>query len=119
MVRIHLGAPNFIFLVLFKNITRDKYIQETDMTTFTKYSTLTFQLTVDLVPVSFLDALMTKADQMESESKTNGLYTFVDEHRTRRVWLDQNAADEWVQFVATEAALYDVVITDYLIGDNV
>ena len=89
------------------------------MTTFTKYSTLTFQLTVDLVPVSFLDALMTKAGQMETAGKTNGLYEFIDEYRTKRVWLDQDAADEWVQFVAGEAELYNVVITDYLIGNNV
>ena len=89
------------------------------MTTYTKDSILTFQDTVDLVPAEFLNALMTKAGQLETAGKTDGLYTFLDEYRTKRVWLDQDAADEWVQFVAGEAALYNVVITDYLIGDNV
>jgi hypothetical protein len=88
------------------------------MTTYTKDSILTFQVTVDLVPPEFLNALMTKAGQMETAGKTDGLYEFLDEYRTKRVWLDQNAADEWVQFVAGEAELYNVVITDYLIGDN-
>jgi hypothetical protein len=47
------------------------------------------------------------------------MYVFMDEHRSKRVWIDQDAADEWVQFVAGEAALYNVIISDYLIGDNV
>jgi len=89
------------------------------MTTFTKYSTLTFQETVDLVPTEFLNAIMTKAGQMETANKTDGMYVFMDEHRSKRVWIDQDAADEWVQFVAGEAALYNVIISDYLIGDNV
>ena len=89
------------------------------MTTYTKDSILTFQETVDLVPAEFLNALMTKAGQMETAGKTNGLYEFIDEYRIKRVWLDQDAADEWVQFVAGEAELYNVVITDYLIGNNV
>jgi hypothetical protein len=88
------------------------------MTTYTKNSILTFQVTVDLVPAEFLNALMTKAGQMETAGKTDGLYEFLDEYRTKRVWLDQNAVDEWVQFVAGEADLYNVIITDYLIGDN-
>ena len=88
------------------------------MTTYTKNSILTFQVTVDLVPAEFLNALMTKAGQMETAEKTDGLYEFLDEYRTKRVWLDQNAVDEWVQFVAGEADLYNVIITDYLIGDN-
>jgi isocitrate dehydrogenase len=89
------------------------------MTTFTKQTILTYQDTADSIPVSYSDALMIKADQMEAESKTDGLHTFIDEYRIKRVWSNQTAADEWVQFVATEAALYDVVITDYLIGDNI
>lgn len=88
------------------------------MTTYTKNSILTFQVTVDLVPAEFLNALMTKSGQMETAGKTDGLYEFLDEYRTKRVWLDQSAVDEWVQFVAGEADLYNVIITDYLIGDN-
>jgi hypothetical protein len=88
------------------------------MTTYTKTTIITFQNTVDLVPTEFLNALMTKSVQMEAAGKTDGLYTFLDEYRTQRVWLDQDSADQWVQFVATEADLYNVVITDFAIGDN-
>jgi hypothetical protein len=89
------------------------------MTTFTKQTTLTYQETVDLVPAEFSNALMVKAGQMEVAGKTDGLYVFLDEYRSKRVWLDQDSADQWVQFVATEADLYNVVITDFAIGDNV
>ena len=89
------------------------------MTTYTKNSILTFQETVDLVPVEFSNALFTKAGQMEVAGKTDGIYVFLDENRSKRVWLDQDAADEWIQFVAGEAELYNVIITDYLISDNV
>ncbi len=89
------------------------------MTTFTKQTVVTFQETVDLVPAAFLNAVLTKAGQLEVAGKTDGLYVFPDEYRSKRVWLDQDAADEWVQFVAGEAELYNVIITDYLISDNV
>ena len=89
------------------------------MTTFTKQTTLTYQETVDLVPVEFSNALMVKAGQMEIAGKTDGLYVFLDENRSKRVWLDQDAADEWIQFVAGEAELYNVIINDDLISDNV
>jgi hypothetical protein len=56
---------------------------------------------------------------MQVSGKTDGTYEFLDEFRSERIWLDQDAADEWVQFVAGQAELYNVVITDYLIGDNV
>ena len=89
------------------------------MTTFTKQTILTYQETVDLVPVEFSNAIMIKANQMEVAGKTDGQYVFLDEYRSKRVWLDQDSADQWVQFVATEADLYNVVITDFAIGDNV
>ena len=88
------------------------------MTTYTKHTTLTYQDAVNMVPPAFLNALMTKAGQMEADGKTDGLYTFLDEHRVVRAWLDQNAADEWVQFMSGQAELYTVVITDYEISDN-
>ena len=89
------------------------------MTTYTKQTIFTYQSTVDTVPAEFSNALITKAGQLEVAGKTDGMYEFLDEHRSKRVWLDQNAADEWVQFVAGEAELYNVIITDYLISDNV
>jgi hypothetical protein len=89
------------------------------MTTYTKQTIFTYQNAVDLVPQEYLNAILTKAGQMEVAGKTDGIYEFLDEYRSKRVWLDQNAADEWVQFAAGEAELYNVVITDYLIGDNV
>ena len=89
------------------------------MTTYTKISTITFQDTPDLIPVQFRNALMIKSNQLTSVGKTDGIYTRVDERSVKRIWLDQDAADEWVQFVAGQAELYNVVITDYLIGDNV
>lgn len=89
------------------------------MTTFTKQTVFTYQATVDSVPTTFSNALLTKALQMEEAGKTDGSFIFVDEHHIKRLWLDQNAADEWVQFVAAEAELYNVIITDYLISDNV
>ncbi len=89
------------------------------MTTFTKNTILTYQETVDLVPAEFSNALLTKAVQMEVAGKTDGMYVFLDEYRSKRVWLDQDAADEWIQFVAGEAELYNVIINDYLISDNV
>ena len=56
---------------------------------------------------------------MEVAGKTDGFFVPVDNYHIKRVWLDQDAADEWVQFVAGEAELYNVIITDYLISDNV
>ena len=89
------------------------------MTTYTKQTILTYQDTLDTISPEFLNALFTKAGQLEVTGKTDGMYEFLDKHRSKRVWLDQDAADEWVQFVAGEAELYNVVITDYLIGNNV
>jgi translation elongation factor P/translation initiation factor 5A len=89
------------------------------MTTYTKKTVLTYQDTVDTITSEFLNAVMIKANQMQVSGKTDGTYEFLDEFRSERIWLDQDAADEWVQFVAGQAELYNVVITDYLIGDNV
>ena len=89
------------------------------MTTYTKQTTLTYQDTVETVAVEFSNALNTKAGQMETAGKTDGFVVFVDENHVKRLWVDQDAADEWVQFTAGEAELYNVVITDYLISDNV
>ena len=88
------------------------------MTTYTKQTTLTYQDTVETVAVEFSNALNTKAGQMEVAGKTDGFFVLVDDYHIKRVWLDQDAADEWVQFVAGEAELYNVIITDYLISDN-
>ena len=88
------------------------------MTTFTKQTILTYDAAVDMVPTEFLNALMTKAGQMQVAGKTDGFYNFLDEHRVVRAWLDQNAADEWVQFMSGQAELYTVVITDYEVSDN-
>jgi hypothetical protein len=89
------------------------------MTTYTKQTIFTYQSTVDTVPAEFSNALNTKAGQMEVAGKTDGFVVFVDENHVKRLWVDQDAADEWVQFTAGEAELYNVVITDYLISDNV
>ena len=88
------------------------------MTTYTKQTTLTYQDTIETVAIEFQNALNTKAGQMEVAGKTDGFFVPVDNYRIKRVWLDQDAADEWVQFVAGEAELYNVIITDYLISDN-
>lgn len=89
------------------------------MTTFTKQTVFTYQYTVDSVPAEYSNALLTKVGKMEAAGKTDGFFVFIDEHHIKRVWLDQDAADEWVQFVAGEAELYNVIITDYLISDNI
>jgi len=88
------------------------------MTTFTKQTILTYDAAVDMVPPEYLNALMIKANQLAVDGKTDASWIFLDEFRSKRVWLDQNAAEEWVQFVAGQAELYNVVMTDYLIGDN-
>ena len=89
------------------------------MTTYTKQTICTYQDTVDMVPLEYSNALMIKATQMEASGKTDATYVFPDEYRSKRVWLDQDSADEWVQFTAGQAELYNVVITDFSIVDNV
>jgi hypothetical protein len=91
------------------------------MTTYTKQTIFTYQEPRDTLPLNYLTELSAKKNQMVTEGKTNGNYEFIDERTIRRIWLDQGAADEWVQFIVEtsgQAELNNVVITDYLIGNN-
>jgi hypothetical protein len=88
------------------------------MTTYTKNSTITFKDTPDLIPAQFRNALMIKANQLKLAGKTDGIYTPINERSVKRVWLDQDTVDEWIQFVTGRAEIYNVIITDYRVDDN-
>jgi hypothetical protein len=88
------------------------------MTTYTKTSTIIFQDPPELIPIQFRNSLMIKANQLVLADKTDGVCTPIDERSMKRVWLDQDAANEWIQFVTGRAETYNVIITDYHIDDN-
>ena len=89
------------------------------MTTYTKQTIMIYQEPVDMVTETYLNDLNVKVTQMLAAKKTDGIYEFIDEWTVRRFWLDQNAADEWVQYVAGLSKTSNVIINDFQIIDNV
>lgn len=89
------------------------------MTTYTKQTIMTYQNPVDIVTPEYVIGLRSKTGQMYSEGKTDGNYDFLNEWTVKRVWLDLNAANEWVQFVQNLAVAENIIITEYQISDNI
>ena len=88
------------------------------MTTYTKATIITFQNTVDLLDPNFLTPWFQKVVELTQQGKTDGSYEFLDEHRTVRFWLDQAAAQEWVDYCIAYSQAGGVVITSTEIVDN-
>ena len=88
------------------------------MTTYTKQTIMIYKEPVDMVTPTYLNNLNIKTTEMQNAGKTDGIYEFINEWTVKRVWLDQNAADEWVQYVAGILETEDIVVTNYQISDN-
>jgi hypothetical protein len=88
------------------------------MPVYTKETITKYEETVYDVPPGWLTLVINKGTEMANAGKTDGLYEFLDNHNVRRVWIDQNAADEWVAFVMPLNEQFDVVVTDIQINDN-
>jgi hypothetical protein len=89
------------------------------MTTYTKQTIMTYQEPVDMVTPNYMTGMSTKTSQMVTDGKTDGNYEFIDEWTVRRVWLDQNAADEWTQFIQSLAETENIIVTNYQTSDNI
>lgn len=88
------------------------------MTTYTKQTIITYQEPIDMVTPTYLNNLNIKATEMLNAGKTNGIYEVINQWTVKRVWLDQNVADEWVQYVAGISETENVIVTNYHISDN-
>jgi hypothetical protein len=54
-----------------------------------------------------------------ANGKTNGLYDVIDDITTKRYWIDQNAAEEYKQFILSETEASDIPTPIIEIIDNV
>lgn len=88
------------------------------MPAYTKLTIVEYQDTVDQVPPALVDELFTTASQMVSEGKTDGSYNFENIHTVSRNWVDQAAAEAWINFITPLHATYNVVLTNVSIIDN-
>jgi hypothetical protein len=88
------------------------------MTTYTKKTIVTYLDTVDNVSAAYVSEVLTKITQLVSEEKTDGTYSFDPTyHKSIRTWVDQSAAEEWVNFITALANTDLVDITDIQIVD--
>lgn len=88
------------------------------MPTYTKETIITYQDTVYSVPEDWLILVQQKGLDMLAEGKTDNNFAIVDANHVRRVWLDQNAADEWVAFLMPLNEQFGVVVSDIQVNDN-
>ena len=52
-----------------------------------------------------------KIDELHALGKTDGNHVRVDEVTIKRFWLDQAAADEWIAFMVSSAAPFNIPMT--------
>lgn len=88
------------------------------MSVYTKRTILTYQQLVDELPQAWLVGVNTKITEMKDAGKTDGNINFLDLHRAERVWLDQNAVNEWLGYIEPHNAEYNIVLTNIDVQDN-
>ena len=88
------------------------------MLTFPKSVIIKFK---DIVPYSapmpMIDIILDKAEEFFVQEKTDLEVNFVDESSTQRYFVDQEAAEEWVNFIKEVTSKYDYDIVEYKIFD--
>lgn len=86
--------------------------------TFTKRTTITWNSPNQRTEPAMQQAKKDKLTEMGADSKTDNLPTLVDEVTTIRLWSDQAAAEEWINFITTLSAQYGytatTIIEDYI-----
>jgi hypothetical protein len=87
------------------------------MTTYTKNTLVTYVQSVDAVGSQYVTSVFNKATQLVAEGKTDGSYLFDTPHIVRRPWIDQAAAEEWINFIIDLANADVVDITGTQIVD--
>lgn len=87
------------------------------MPTYTKYTITDYQDSILNAPNEMVSQLFTTASQMAAEGKTDGNYLLESVHLVRREWLDQAAAQAWVDYIIPLHQAYGVVLTSVDILD--
>jgi len=49
-----------------------------------------------------------KIDELQELGKTDGTHVRVSENQVKRFWLDQAAADEWIAYMQSSAAPFNI-----------
>ena len=88
------------------------------MTTYAKLTVTVYQDTAESVPQALLDQLFATAEQMKLDGKTDAIYSFPNINTVHRDWVDQAAAEAWVNYIVPLHASYNVELTSVSIIDN-
>ena len=67
---------------------------------------------------NFTDDAFTKIVSLVEEGKTPGFNDYEGPGKVKRLWIDQNAAEEWKQFILENSIKHNVPVVDIEIFDN-
>jgi hypothetical protein len=88
------------------------------MTTYTKRVTIKYASNEDRDgPSAFTDARFSKGQEMTTAGKTDGLVTRGNNYVTTRKFIDQAAAEEYLNFILESAQANSVTIVESSITD--
>jgi hypothetical protein len=74
----------------------------------TKATIVTYQTYEDTFHPELTVLRENKLDELTELGKTDGAHSRIDELTVKRFWLDQAAADEWIAFMQSSAAPFNI-----------
>ncbi len=74
----------------------------------TKATIVTYNAVEDQYHTELATMREEKIDELNEAGKTDGVHVRLNEFQIKRFWLDQAAADEWIAFMQSSAAPFNI-----------
>lgn len=74
----------------------------------TKATIVTYDTVEDQYHTELTTMREDKIDELQELGKTDGTHVRLNEYQIKRFWLDQATVDEWIAFMQSSAAPYNI-----------